>query len=259
MRRADLTYDVLEVVARVLFGAAGWTLHIRGIEHLPADGPVILASNHVSHLDPLYLGVAVRHRRRHLTFLAKREMFESPWTGWLLRLAEQIEVERGSHSSRPVEEAVEVLRCGGAVVVFPEGTISRSFLPAEPKPGLALMGLDSGAPIVPLACFGGQRLLTKDHANLTRRGVPLMVNIGPQLRPAAADSASALLDRVWAEVRTLVDEAIRAYPERPASGEDWWWPARLGGSAPTPEEARRIMDAEIAARRRRAQRVQATS
>ena len=111
-----------------------WT--IEGEANIPAHGPTILASNHISYLDPLTLAWVADRRRRRLRFLAKAELFENPALGTLLRAAHQIPVDRGTaDSAGALSAAVEALRKGQCVAVFPEGTISQDFEPMRGKVG----------------------------------------------------------------------------------------------------------------------------
>jgi 1-acyl-sn-glycerol-3-phosphate acyltransferase len=124
------------------------------------------------------------------------------------------------------------------VGVFPEATISRSFTVKELKAGAARMALDAGVPIIPAAVWGGQRIATKGHAVVWRRGIPVTVVLGEPIVPEPGEKAQPLLRRTKAAMEALLDEAQRAYPDSPAGDDDrWWLPVHLGGTAPTPEEA----------------------
>ena len=254
MRRVGLVISVVAWLARMIYRVFGWRRTVSGAEHLPTSGPVVVAANHVSHLDPLHLGVAVVGRRRHVAFLAKRELFESPKVGWLLRLMQQVEVDRGGDAARSLGPAVDHLREGWAVVIFPEGTISTSYVPAPPRLGAARLALEAGAPIVPAAVWGGQRVLTKGRRDLRRRGVLMTVRFGEPIHPLPDEDARQLTARVWEAVGALVDQEARAYPQRPTGPEDrWWLPAHLGGTAPSVQEALARRTAEDHARRARRQ------
>ena len=234
MSREDLVYWPLGVAVRTICRVMGWSVEVFGSQHLPRAGPALIVTNHVSHLDPLLIGLAALGRGRRLAFLAKRELFTSPWTGWLMRAAGQIEVDRGGLARAAVTPAVEALRAGAALVVFPEGTISTSFVAGVPHLGAAKIALASAQPIVPGAVWGGQRLFTKDRRALGTRDVLGVVRFGDPIAPLPGEDPRHLTARAWDRVASLVDEVSRWYPVLPAGPDDrWWLPAHLGGSAPT--------------------------
>jgi 1-acyl-sn-glycerol-3-phosphate acyltransferase len=136
-------------------------------------------------------------------------------------------------------EAVEALRRGEVVGVFPEATISRSFTIKDLKSGAARMAAEADAPLIPMAVWGTQRLWTKGRPRtLTRRHTPISILIGEPLLPAAGDDSDLVTAELSRRMSALLDRAQREYPEKPADdGDSWWLPASLGGAAPTPEEA----------------------
>ncbi len=120
-----------------------WT--IEGAAHVPEHGPVILASNHVSYLDPLTLAWVADRQGRRVRFLAKAELFRKPALGWLLQAAHQIPVIRGSaDAAGALGAAVDALHRGECVAVFPEGTISLDLEPMRGKSGTARLGATGG-------------------------------------------------------------------------------------------------------------------
>jgi 1-acyl-sn-glycerol-3-phosphate acyltransferase len=129
------------------------------------------------------------------------------------------------------------LKDGEVVGVFPEATISRSFTLKDMKGGATRMAAAAGVPVVPMALWGSQRLWTKGRPRqLTRRGTPISIAIGEPL-PADLKGDAAMVE-LRRRMVDLLDGAQRHYPDQPAGPEDQWWlPAHLGGTAPTPEEA----------------------
>jgi hypothetical protein len=86
--------------------------------------------------------------------------------------------------------------------------------------------------------WGGQRVATKGHKVVLRRGVPVTVILGEPIVPEPGEKAQSILRRTRAAMEALLDEAQRTYPDQPAGPDDrWWLPVHLGGTAPTPEEA----------------------
>src|SRR5258708_6697684 len=120
-------------------------------EHVPSEGGVILAANHKSFLDPFVIGVCVR---RPVYFVAKRELFERRWQGWLLNALGAFPVRRGESDEESMETAKQILERGDPVVIFPEGTRIRSGSLGRPTRGVGRLALEPGAPRVPIALTG---------------------------------------------------------------------------------------------------------
>jgi 1-acyl-sn-glycerol-3-phosphate acyltransferase len=147
--------------------------------------------------------------------------------------------------------AVERLRAGEIVAVYPEATISRSFELKEFKTGAARMAQDARVPIVPLIVWGAQRMWTKDHPrNMGRKKIPITVAVGAPVHAAGTiDATSAAMRKA---MTTLLYRVQEEYPHPEGA---YWVPRRLGGSAPTVDEAKALEEAELAERaRKRAQR-----
>lgn len=198
--------------------------HLEGLEHIPRSGPVILASNHVSYLDPLVLAYTGLQRGRRTRFLAKEELFAKKPLGSILRGAHQIPVARGtSGASGSLIAAEAALRAGECVAVFPEGTISLDLEPMAGKTGTARLAATTGVPVVPIGLWGLHRVMFKGRKPNWRTGVPEMVMAGPPLVIEPADDVAAATDRIMGAICEQVAAARAAYPDRPAAGEDDWW------------------------------------
>jgi len=136
--------------------------------------------------------------------------------------------------------------------MFPEGTISRSFVPARGKPGAARMAMEAGAPLIPGAVWGSQRLLTKGRPRNFQRNVIITVDYGPPIPYTPGDDPAEVNKRLMGVIESMVDRASRDYPQQPAGPDDrWWLPAHLGGAAPTVAQTETMAAAESAERRER--------
>lgn len=134
----------------------------RGAEHLPREGGVVVCPNHLSYADPVTVAHFLYDSGRPPRFLAKSGIFEIPVVGPVLRGAGQIPVYRESRdATKALTAAIESIRRGECVVVYPEGTITRdpALWPMVGKTGAARIALTTGAPVVPLAHWGTQDLL----------------------------------------------------------------------------------------------------
>jgi hypothetical protein len=118
--------------------------------------------------------------------------------------------------------------------------VSRALVPAEPRLGAARLALASGAPLIPFATWGGQRLDHPDHPTARADRVPVVARFGPPVPYRPGEDPIAVTVRLWDAVCRMVDELPRSYPHQPSGPDDrWWLPPHLGGSAPDPEEAAR--------------------
>jgi 1-acyl-sn-glycerol-3-phosphate acyltransferase len=233
----DRPYRFIIRIALIVFRLFSFRFDVRGSEHLPATGGAIISSNHVSFFDFTFLGLGALPQQRLVRFMAKSAVFGHWLAGPAMRAMQHIPVDRKAGAAA-FETAVRALKDGKVVGVFPEATISTSFTVKDLKAGVARMAVESGAPIIPAAVWGGQRVATKGHKVVLRRNVPVTVIFGEPIVPEPGEKAQSILRRTRAAMEGLLDEAQRSYPEQPAGPDDrWWQPAHLGGTAPTPEVA----------------------
>jgi 1-acyl-sn-glycerol-3-phosphate acyltransferase len=251
-RVGERTYSVVIGTAAGLLRAMKWTVTVVGEDHIPAEGAAIVASNHIGYLDFIFSGYAARARGRRIRFLAKKEIFDKRGVGWLMRQMGHIPVDRAGAASDSLVAAKDELARGEIIGMFPEATISPSFVPRRGKTGTVRLAQETGAPLIPVAIWGTQRILTKWRPKRFPRGIPVIVNVGKPVDAPAQEDAQAITDELMARIGELLTEAQARYPVEPASDEDrWWLPAHLGGSAPTPEDAERRLTEERAERARR--------
>jgi 1-acyl-sn-glycerol-3-phosphate acyltransferase len=234
-------------IARALFAAQGLKFTITGAENIPFSGGAVLMSNHLSYLDFAYAGLAAHPSKRLVRFMAKDDVFRHKISGPLMRGMHHIPVDRtaGAASFR---EAVNALKAGEIVGVFPEATISRSFELKAFKSGAVRMAQAASVPVLPMIIWGSQRVWTKGHPKrLGRTNVPITLSIGEPIMARREDNAEDVNVQLRARMTELLHTAQEAYPAVPPT-ELKYLPARLGGSAPTLEQATSL-DEEEAVRR----------
>ena len=242
----DTFYRGVVGSAKGLMRTFGLRITTTGAEKLPREGGAVLAINHIGYLDFVFAGIpANQNGKRLVRFMAKEDVFTHPVSGPLMRSMSHIPVDR-SAGSAAFRAAVDALKSGELVGVFPEATMSRSMEIKEIKSGAVRMARAAKVPLIPMIVFGTQRVMTYNHRDLSR-GTPISIAVGDPV-PTAGDPEEVTVV-LRTRMQELLDETIANYPDRPTSPEDGWWlPARLGGSAPTIEEATR-MEAEFAAAR----------
>jgi 1-acyl-sn-glycerol-3-phosphate acyltransferase len=253
---AELTYPPVIALTRTVFRGLGLRFDITGVEHVPRTGGAVMAINHVGYLDFTFAGLAARPAGRLVRFMAKKEVFDHKVSGPLMRGMRHIPVDRsgtgaGAGSYRA---AVEALKSGEIVGVFPEATISQSFELKEFKTGAARMAAEAGVPLLPLVVWGSQRVWTKGRPKDRTRGTPIRIVVGAPFDSApGADPVEVTAD-LKARMAVLLQTAMDTYAGGPRSPEDTWWiPASRGGTAPTPEQARALQEQEAAERAARRQ------
>lgn len=245
----DISYPVVVALAKGWFRLGGLKIDIEGTEHIPREGGALLAVNHVSYIDYVMAGFPAERQGRYTRFMAKREVFEHPVGGPVMRSFGHISVDR-SAGLASMAEAEKTLRAGEIVGIFPEATISRSFLIKELKSGAVRIAAQAEVPVIPVVLWGTQRIFTKDHPKDFSRGKTILVRVGEPMLPTGEDPRAETLD-LHARMTSMLDRAIADYPDEEQPSGSWWLPESYGGTAPTLEEAERI-DAEE--KRKRAER-----
>jgi 1-acyl-sn-glycerol-3-phosphate acyltransferase len=234
----DLVYPPVIALMKGAFRALDLRITLEGGEHLPRTGGAVLASNHISYLDFIFCGFAAQPAKRLVRFMAKQEVFANRISGPLMRGMHHIPVDRDAGLAS-YKAALAALKAGEVVGVFPEATISTSFVPKEFKNGAVRLAAAAGVPLVPMALWGTQRMWTKGRKRtLTKRHLPVTILVGEPMRPARRDDHGAVTAELRSRVTDLVGRLQREYPDKPAGEADkWWLPAHMGGSAPAPATA----------------------
>ncbi|MDF3304958.1 lysophospholipid acyltransferase family protein [Rhodococcus sp. T2V] len=241
-------YRTVIGIARTVFALEGLKFTVKGDQHIPATGGAVIAINHTGYMDFTYAGLPARRVKRYVRFMAKKEVFDNKISGPIMRALKHIPVDRAAGSDS-YKAAVDFLRRGELVGVYPEATISRSFEIKEFKSGAARMAIEANVPIVPMVIWGAQRVWTKGFPKrLGRTNTPISIAVGEPIQPF--EPASELTEKLHSTMTTMLADLQQGY-DHPAG--EYWVPARLGGSAPTLDEANKMdaADAEAKAQARR--------
>jgi 1-acyl-sn-glycerol-3-phosphate acyltransferase len=221
---AGLSIELCKVVFYPLTYLLG-RRRFEGLEHIPEAGPVLVACNHISYLDPLYTSVFVHRRGRIPRFLAKQDLFGLPVIGRVMTAAGQIPVRRGSAAADDsLRHAQQALTEGKAVLIYPEGTITRDpdHWPMVAHTGVARLALLADVPVVPVVHWGTHQVY--DHYGRRFRPLPrtdIIVRAGAPVdlsefrrRPVDGTSLRKATDRVMNGIRALLSE-VRNQPAPP--------------------------------------------
>src|SRR5881227_2111174 len=196
----SLGYHLSRWLARLLF-----QFRILHRERMIQTGPVILAMNHQSYLDPPLAGNACD---RPIYFLAKRTLLDLPLLGWVLPKLNVIPVNQEGVDRSAIKAVIRVLQAGNGVLVFPEGSRTRDGNLQSAEPGLGLVIAKTLAPVVPMRIFGAREALPRGGGRL--RFVPITIVIGEpilfsaaDLEPAGKNLYARLSDRVMKAISAL--------------------------------------------------------
>lgn len=221
MQKRDAWFDVAHLALRP--GMAFWfNWRFEGMEHIPREGPLLIAGNHISYFDPLAHAYMLVKAGRHVRFLAKKELYGNRLLRRMLVGAGQIPVDRGSGSMAPVNAAVKALHGGEAVMVYPEGTVTRDpdHLPMQGRTGIARLALASGLPVLPLAVWGSQHVWQRDGSRSLRFGRPIWLRAGAprdlsefEGRRDEPEALRAATDTIMGDLTRLVEELRSHYPK----------------------------------------------
>jgi 1-acyl-sn-glycerol-3-phosphate acyltransferase len=220
-----VAYWMLKVLLSPIFFLL-WRVKIEGREHIPADGPAVLAANHQSFCDSFFLPLVVRRR---VTYVAKAEYFDDWKTAWFFRAAGQIPMQRsgGDASQRALDTATEVLREGQLLGIYPEGTRAPDPRLHKGHTGVARLALGCGVPIIPVGIVGtrqvqppGSNIMRPFHSVTIRFGPPVAFNgaaaCGPDgSGPADPAELRGVTDALMAEIALLSgQEYVHQYANR---------------------------------------------
>ena len=226
----ERVYGPVVRIAKGVFKAQGLQ------EHVPTTGGAVMAINHLSYFDFTFAGLAAVKSKRYVRFMAKQSIFEHRIAGPLMRSMKHIPVDRHAGASS-YRESLRLLKAGEIVGVFPEATMSRSFELKPFKSGAVRMARDAGVPLLPTTLWGAQRLWTKEAPkHRGRSGIPIFIEVGEPIWVPKGGNVEEGAQRLRAAMLAQLERQQAAYPT--LTGADLrYLPARLGGTAPTPQEA----------------------
>lgn len=184
---------------------------MRGLDNIPNTGPVVIAANHITNFDPFTTAYLVWRAGRVPRFLAKSSVFKIPVFGWVVRYTGQIPVERGGGGPDPLAAAARLIDEELAVIVYPEGTLTRDpdEWPMRGKAGAVRLALRHNIPLVPVAHWGVQQILPRYKGTFSlfpRKNIEMLVGAPLDLSPWKGREDSAAL----AEATTALMNAIAA-------------------------------------------------
>lgn len=231
--RPTRRFRLIARLAIIVVRSLRWKISVEGLEHIPGDRGVVITWNHHGHLD--IIGAVwgpYRVLNRQPRILAKRELWRSPLTRWIMQFVGAVPVDRrtGADRSRALRAAVGVLQAGEVIVVAPEGTISDDFELLPFRSGAVRMAQQAGVPIVPSAGWGSHRFVTSGRRPSLREGwnIPVAVSYGEPIHVAPDDDVIEVTGRLRAATEMLLYDLQERYLDGAPSGA-WWVPARLGG------------------------------
>jgi 1-acyl-sn-glycerol-3-phosphate acyltransferase len=189
--------------------ASWFRWNVEGVENIPREGAAIVAFNHIAYLDPLAAAYVVDKAKRVPRFLAKSELFDDKRIAWVLKGARQIPVYRGTADApMALDHALDSLRRGEIVVIFPEGTVTTDpdLNPMAAKTGLARLALATNVPVVPCGLWGTANIWPKGYGKRWSPGQDILARVGKPFMPTGdADSPED-----WARVGVQVMDEIGA-------------------------------------------------
>jgi len=231
----EVVYRCGNGLGRLVLLVLGVRVRVRGAEHLPTSGAVILAATHASYLDFVILQKAAGGRRRFVRFLARYDVWLRGPVAWAMDRMRHVPVDRTVPAAAYLH-ARRLLRDGEVIGIFPEAGISYSYTVRALMPGAVALARDTGAPIVPVAMWGAQRIATvgipEPKPDLTR-GRRIDVLFGEPFVVAADADPTRETRALGTRLTALLEELQLLEEHRPEPGEVApWYPAHLGGHAP---------------------------
>lgn len=178
-----------------------YNFHIEGIENIPQDRPLVMASNHRSYADPVILTMPMK---RPVTYMAKEELFKNKLFGWFITKLGAFPVKRGAGDMQVIDDSIAILNSGRNLVIFPEGTRSKDGKVGKGKTGVALIAAKSGADVIPCGIiFEGEKL--KFRSKLTLRFGKVIPAEEIAVEDASPKSLKGVKKRIMEAITELVE------------------------------------------------------
>ncbi|GIP32369.1 1-acyl-sn-glycerol-3-phosphate acyltransferase [Paenibacillus sp. J2TS4] len=189
-----MLYRVCRALLRAIFTIL-YRLDAKGMENIPEKGPVVLCANHTSNIDPPLVGTPVN---RMVHYMAKQELFNVPGLGWFISKLGAFPVKRGGVSKESIKLAIQLLKDGNVLGIFPEG--SRKNAGGMGKKGAAMLALKSQATVIPVAIMGNYRPFSK----LTiRYGTPVDLS---EFAEGGSEVLEKATDKIMTTIRAMIAE-----------------------------------------------------
>ena len=229
---AEGWYRTTVALGRVMFRAIDLQLHVEEAERLPAEGPVVIASNHVGYLDFMTVAASGLERGRFVRFLTRHDVWNVAVARRAMTGMRHVPVDRAAPAAAYLH-ARRLLGEGEAVALFPEAGISHSLTVRSLMPGAVRLAQETGAPLVPVAQWGSQRIWSVGQRPSLRRSRRVDLRFGTPMHVPADVDSRAWTSNLGETLTTMLEELQQRPHHRPAVGEVApWYPAHLGGHAP---------------------------
>ncbi len=180
-------------------------IRVEGIENVPASGPLVLVVNHMTNFDVFPIQICLSNRP--IFFMAKEELFRNPLTDLLFRSLLAFPVYRGAGDGWAMEFAINLLKRGQVVGIFPQGKRRRDINLGRGKSGAARLAIEVGCPILPMALDGTQRLFS----SIPRRA-PIRVSIGEMIYPDREENIAQFTQRIMGCIGGMLEELRESEP-----------------------------------------------
>lgn len=241
-------YRLVNQLGRLALKGLDIDVRATGLEHLPTSGPVLLAATHVSYPDFIFIEKAAIERERYVRFMTRHDIWQQPALARPMDRMQHIAVDREAPAAAYLE-ARRLLGEGEAVCAFPEAGISYTYTVRSLMRGVAALARETGVPVIPVAIWGSQRIYSvgrvgrngKEPGPDLTRGRRVDLSFGEPMLVAKDADLTEWTRGLGAHLTELLEEIQGRPHHRPRPGE-WapWYPAHLGGAAPTRHEAREL-------------------
>ena len=192
------------VFFKILFG-----VRVVGKENIPQDGAFILSANHVSNWDPPFLATFCP---REVSYMAKEELFKNPIFSAAIRALNAFPVKRGTADKNAIKKAVKILKNGGCLGVFPEGTRSKTGKLGKPESGVSLIATMTKSPVIPAAIIGTEKIFSsskKFPALAVVYGEPMSFSGNAKDKDELANFAQEIMDKI-AKLKIVGENALKS-------------------------------------------------